>query len=97
MTAPKEVKIYAARGFFDSSREDETHFCKMIKLEDHDTQVQALKADLEALVKMYGDRSNWDNLGDHILIDCMIKPEDCDGTHGGELARKIAKKHGVEL
>lgn len=57
---------------------------------DHDTKIQALKADLEALVKMYGDKKNWIRhplTGMNVVV---LEPV------GGKLAREIGDKRGVK-
>ena len=71
-----------------------------------DTAIQALKADLERLVKMYGDKKNWGHsqyelgsmqspFGD-ITIKDLSAPDENLNCHGGKLAREIGKKWGIK-
>lgn len=95
------IKVYAALGFFDSSREDETAFCEMVKLADHEAEIAKLKEQLkeaEKVIEFYAE--NFVELEPNSGYAIFIVEEDKEEINGnlkaGKLARQYLAKKGGE-
>lgn len=102
MTAPKsEVRVYLPD---EISSYSSSGLYKFVSKSSYDQEVQALKEDIEKLVKMYGDKKNW-RLSASMLNDFKDQITDKDWERfpddlqfvGGLLARQIAAKRGIKI
>ena len=98
----KEIKVYWTSWGRVRTAQMRSWQIPFVSKSDYDS----LKADLERMVKMYGDKKNWGHsqyelgsmqspFGD-ITIKDLSAPDENLNCHGGKLAREIGKKWGIK-